>query len=189
MKASNVDCWGTKITKVKFKHLRRRDTGEVSNEQLKRDVERGVAYFWGAKPWREQPVPVVGRSSRMGKGRLDLVAAVRVALAIGEPMRGALKGIADSNGLDYAAFMKAYYKAKRTGVLPTAPAPAVPLVVVEDKVGRVAEELVQAEAAAPLPRGEIKRRAEAEGLNYDTLMTRFCRLRKKHALEAGRACA
>ncbi len=113
-KKSNVDKWGIKTRKVKFKHLRRCDLGEVSNDQLRRDVERGWAYFWGAKPWREQPVPVVGKSSRTAKGRLDMEAAVRVVLAIGEPMRGVLKNMAEANGLDYKAFTKAYYRAKRT---------------------------------------------------------------------------
>jgi hypothetical protein len=92
---------------------RRAETGEVSHMQLKREVEREVEYFWNAKPWRERPVPAVGMSPRVLKARLGFDEAVRVAVLIDDPMRGALKRIADANGLDYRAFMKAVYKARR----------------------------------------------------------------------------
>lgn len=87
--------------------------GEVSNMQLKRDCERGVEYFYSQRPWLQAPVPSFGPGRRVLRARLGLEEAVRVAVAIGQPMRGALKAIAVSNGLDYAEFMKAYYKAKR----------------------------------------------------------------------------
>jgi hypothetical protein len=87
--------------------------GEVSNMQLKRDCERGIEYFYSKRPWLQAPVPSFGPGRRVLRARLGLDEAVRVAVAIGQPMRGALKAIADTNGLDYAAFMKAYYKAKK----------------------------------------------------------------------------
>jgi hypothetical protein len=90
--------------------------GEVTMQRLKADAERGVAYFYSKRPWLERPVPAYGQSKRLRRVQLDLDTAVRVAVAIGEPMRGALKGIAETNGLDYAAFMKAYHKAKRVAV-------------------------------------------------------------------------
>lgn len=104
--------WHMKSTRTKAPKTRR-DLGLVSNAQLKRDCERGIEYFYAHRPWLQAPVPAFGQSRRMLSARLGLDEAVRVAVAIGQPMRGALKGIADANGLDYAEFMKAYYKAKK----------------------------------------------------------------------------
>jgi hypothetical protein len=90
------------------------DNGEVSMAQLRAEVEAGCRHFY-SKPWRSAPLPsAIGQGALGRKYKLlGLDEAVRVAVAIGEPQRGALKRIADSNQLDYRLFMKAYYKARR----------------------------------------------------------------------------
>lgn len=174
--------WHLKTVKTRDSRARKNPCREVSNQQLIADAERGVAYFYAQRPWLCKPVPDYAHSSRNSKGTMTIAEAVRVAIKIGELQRGALKCIAEANGLDYAKFTKAYYKAKRTGVLPEVGAAPVK----EDVLGRVAAEIV---AGPDLPRGAIKAKAQENGLNYDSLMTRVVRLRAQQAAQPGRAVA